>query len=171
MKTSCLIAACALVSLGSLYAATDAEREFDQLIRERDAALAEATLPIAQKYEAALTALMQKATQANDLDTAVRIKQTLAKLAEERDKTAVAGKWDFLNKADGHTAPLEFNSDMTFSALGKRLGIWEIKGKELIAIHDNREIGKDVYSLPIHDGELNGSNRRGHALLLKRQSK
>jgi hypothetical protein len=159
-----------LLALQPLNAATDAEREFDQLTQERDRALAQVSEPIVQKYEAAITALMRKAAVADDLDTAVRIKETLAKIAEGRAKATIIGKWDFLNRADGHTAPLEFNSDKTFSAEGKRLGVWDVKGKEMIVTFDNREVGKDVYNLPIHDGELNGTNRHGHALVLKRRS-
>ena len=162
----------ALLSLGlnRLSAITDTEREFAELTKERDRALAVAAEPIIQKYETAITALMRKAVVADDLETALLLKQTLAKIAEDRNRAAVVGKWDFLNKADGHTAPLDFNSDKTFSVDGKRLGVWDIKGKELIVTFDNRDIGKDIYGLPIHEGELDGANRHGHALLLKRRS-
>ena len=172
MNSLRLLATSAVVSLAlrPLHATTDSEREFDQLTKERDRALAVIAEPINKQYETALAALMRKAALAEDLDTAVRIKQTLAKIAEDRDRVAMVGKWDFLNKADGHTAPLQFNADKTFSVEGKRLGLWELKGKEMIATHDDREIGRDIYGLPIHDGELNGTNKRGHALVLKRKS-
>ena len=172
MNLPCVTLTIGLLSLGlhRLSAITDSEREFDQLTKERDQALAVVAEPIIQRYETAITALMRKAALADDLETALRIKQTLAKIAEDRDRAAVVGKWDLLNKADGHTAPLDFNSDKTFSENGKRLGVWDVKGKELILTFDNRDIGKDTYSLPIHDGELYGANRHGHALLLKRRS-
>jgi hypothetical protein len=172
MKLPCLTLTIALLSLGlhRLSAITDSEREFDELTKERDRALVVVAEPIIQRYEAAITALMRKAALADDLETALRIKQTLAKIAEDRDRAAVVGKWNFLNKADGHTAPIDFSSDKTFSENGKPLGVWEVKGKELIVTFDNRDIGKDIYSLPIHEGELNGANRHGHALVLKRRS-
>ena len=140
------------VALQPLHATTDSERELDQLTKERDRALAIVAEPINKEYEAAITALMRKAALADDLDTAVRIKHLLVQFAENRDRAALVGKWGFLNKADGHTAVLDFNADKTISVEGKRLGVWEIKGKQMTMTHDDREIGRDSYRLPIQDG-------------------
>ena len=167
-----LLTAGAVVSLAipSLHAATDGEREFDRLTKERDQAIALLAEPVNKQYEAALTALMRKAAAADDLETALRIKQMLTQFDEQRDRAVIVGTWDFLNKADGHTGTLEFKADKTFYSGDQRLGVWEVKGKQLTVNHDNREIGRDVYSLPARDGEINGTNKHGHALFLKRKA-
>ena len=55
-----------LLALRPLCATTDSEREFDQLTKERDRALAVTAEPINKQYETAITALMRKAFGPDD---------------------------------------------------------------------------------------------------------
>jgi hypothetical protein len=153
-----------------IHGASEAEREFERLTKQRDQAIAQLAEPVNKQYEASLTALMRKAAAADDYETALKIKQVLAQFEEERDRARVAGTWDFLNKADGHTGTLEFKSDKRLYSGDQRLGVWDVKGKQLMVTYDNREIGVDVYSLPPREGEMSGTNRHGHALFLKRKT-
>ena len=60
-----------------LRAETPAERELKLLQDQRDKAIAIASEPINRKYQAALEQLLRRATQSNDLETALKIKQEL----------------------------------------------------------------------------------------------
>ena len=73
-------------------AQSDTAREFKQQQEERDKALAAAAAPINQRYAAVLEQLLKRATQANDLDTAVKIRAELQKLGVTSPTTgATAG--------------------------------------------------------------------------------
>lgn len=68
------IIAVSALGLTSLFAASPLERELAQLREQRDKAIAAATEPINRRYQASLEQLLRRATQANDLDTANKIK-------------------------------------------------------------------------------------------------
>ena len=87
-----LILVCSLATTLPAGAQTDAAREFKQQQEERDKALAAAAIPINQRYAAVLEQLLKRATQANDLDTAVKIRAELQKLGVTSPATgATAG--------------------------------------------------------------------------------
>ena len=157
------------------FAASDYEREFEKLTQERDQALAAAAEPIQRRYRTALEALLRRATQGNDLETALRIKQALAGLstklpeAAPRSKSQFVGAWKCENLADGHRGTLDILPDGTFSSGGKRLGQWDVKGKQLILIHDNRGGHSDRFGLPVRAGKLEGKNTMGHNITLERK--
>ncbi len=159
-----------------LLAATDASREFDQLTLERNKALDASAEGINRRYQTALEALMRRATQANDLDTALKIKQTLEKLSTTPSAALVtvpievAGTWRFKNYADGYEGIATFNSDNTYNLDGKYHGKWEIKDKQLVISYDNRNGLQDRYDLPIHDGKLTGANTHGQKMAITRKS-
>ncbi len=79
MRPQTLIAI--LVSLLGLQFSTRAEtpfeRDFMQLREQRDRALATASEPINRRYKESLDQLLRRATQANDLDTALKIRTEL----------------------------------------------------------------------------------------------
>jgi hypothetical protein len=155
-------------------AATDTARDFDRATLEHDRAVAAALEPIHRRYRAELENLLRRATQSNDLDTAVRIKQQLEKLGPNTPANLPAGKaeaigvWGFKNNADGHTGSVEIHADNTYSSNGKRIGRWAIEGNQIVITLD--EGGhQDRYDLPVRGGKLEGKNRLGHSLTLRRK--
>jgi Lipocalin-like domain len=157
----------------SSLAASDAAREFERVTLERERALAAAAEPINRRYQASLEALLKRATATNDLETAVRIKQVLEKLSSKTPATlspasvSVVGSWKFKNNADGHTGSVEVNADGSYSVDGKPIGSWEIRNDKLI-ITLNEGGHQDSYDLPVRGDKLEGRNRLGHPLILRR---
>ena len=102
MKLTTLVAVLALGSACSAFAQSQYERELNQLNQERDKALLTATEPVYRRYRVSLEQLLRKATQANDLDAAVKIKAQFsaipatAQLGKPKPKTADELK-DFLH--------------------------------------------------------------------------
>ena len=161
-----LVAAISL-ALPSLSLAGDAAGEFAQLTLDRDKAIAAAAEPVNRLYQTALEALQQRATQANDLDTAVRIKQALDKLSA---RAAILGAWDFVNHADEVKYVAEFKTDHTFCWDGKQVGVWDTDGRKITIIHFNRGGHSDYYNLPVRDGKLDGRNTTGDKITITRKA-
>lgn len=76
-KTLFSIVVAVLTAAASLFAAPPFEREFQQLKDQHEKALATANDPIIRRYKAALEQLISRATQAKDLETAVKAKAEL----------------------------------------------------------------------------------------------
>jgi hypothetical protein len=168
LRTTVLCAAAAIsLALPSLSAASDAAREFDQLTLDRDKALTAAAEPINHLYQTALEALLQRATQANDLDTAVRIKQALEKLSA---RAGILGVWNFVNHVDGVKYVADFKADHTFFWDGEQKGVWDTDGKQVIVVHYNRGGHSDYYHLPVRDGKLDGRNTHGDKVTITRKT-
>lgn len=161
-----LVAAISL-ALPSPSLAGDAAREFDQLTLDRDKALAAVADPINHLYQTALEALQQRATQANDLDTALRIKQALDKLSTRAE---IVGTWNFVNHADEVKYVAEFKANHTFFWDGRQVGVWDTDGKQLIITHYNRGGHQDYYHLPVRDGKLDGRNTPGDRITITRKA-
>ncbi len=68
----------ALFATPILAAESAFERDLKQLTEQREKALAAAVDPINRRYQTSLEQLLQRATQAKDLDAAVKIRETLA---------------------------------------------------------------------------------------------
>ena len=173
MKLQYLIAA-TLFFVQPIRAATEAEREFDRLTQERDKALASAAEPINRRYQSALDALLKKATQANDLSTALKIKEATDRLAtvipnaSSRPNSELLGTWRVHNLATGVKATYDINPDNTFNTNGRRTGTWEVKKGQLILHYEPR--GFERYDLPAQSGKLKGINDAGHAETMTRAS-
>lgn len=75
----------------SLYAESPFERELADLKAQRDKALAAAIDPINRRYQASLEPLLRRATQANDLTAALKIK---AEQGESIPAPAPSDKFD-----------------------------------------------------------------------------
>jgi hypothetical protein len=109
----------------TLRAETPAERELKLLQNQRDKAIATASEPINRKFQAALEQLLRRATQSNDLETALKIKQELgttaagATASTERThhKRVKASRTDFAGAkkqaeaAKGHLPMLKTEAD------------------------------------------------------------
>jgi hypothetical protein len=147
--------------------ASDTARAFDQLTADRDKALATAAEPINRLYQTALEALQRRATLANDLDTALRIKEALDRLSA---KAEIVGTWNFVNHTDGVKAVVEFKADNTLLWDGKQVAMWTTNDKHLIITHDNRGGHQDYYNLPVRDGKLDGTNTPGQKMTITRKA-
>jgi hypothetical protein len=66
--------------------------EFKLLAQQRDKALAEAEAPVLRRYKEALQLLQKKVTQAGDLETAMKIKEELAKMGEAPPNSEVSAE-------------------------------------------------------------------------------
>ena len=69
-----------VTATSALHAETSFERELKQLQEQRDKAIASAAEPINRRYQTSLEQLLRHTTQANDLETAVKIKAELQNL-------------------------------------------------------------------------------------------
>lgn len=70
----------AILSTSPLLAETDIGREMNQLQDQHTKAVAAATEPLKRRYQTSLEQLLKRATQANDLDTALKIREQLTAL-------------------------------------------------------------------------------------------
>ena len=78
-----------VLAASPLLAETDIGREMNHLQDQHTKAVAAATEPLKRRYQGSLEQLLKRATQANDLDTALRIRQQLTALgAAEVSPTA-----------------------------------------------------------------------------------
>lgn len=66
-----------LLTATSVFAESAFERELTQISAQHDQSLAVAIDPIERRYKEAMTSLLRRATQANDLDTAIKIRQAI----------------------------------------------------------------------------------------------
>jgi hypothetical protein len=164
----------ALVALApALLAQSDADREFKQLTDQRDRAIAAVDEPINRRYAADLEALLRRATLANDLTTALKIKQTLARLGvggPGTPATAVdspVGTWIF--KMRGESYPRTFRADGTIIGSGfKGTGTWTIaKGKVVITYPDK---GEGYLDMPLNPKGTKGRTHGGDEIVAVRET-
>ncbi|OYV06650.1 MAG: hypothetical protein CFE26_05125, partial [Verrucomicrobiales bacterium VVV1] len=64
----------------TMFAQSQLDREFTQLQEQKEKALAAAVEPVNRRYQAALEALLRRATQAGDLPTANKVDTELKSL-------------------------------------------------------------------------------------------
>ena len=156
-----------------LWAQTDADREFKQLTEQRDRAIAAADEPINRRYAADLELLLRRATLANDLTTALKIKQTLARLGLDSPGTPATspnspvGTWIF--KMRGESYPRTFRADGTIIGSGfKGTGTWTIsKGKIVITYPDK---GEGYLDLPLNPKGTKGRTHGGDEIVAVRET-
>lgn len=149
----------------SLLAETDTARELKQLQGERDKAIAAASEPINRRYQQALEQLLRRATQGNDLESAVKIKAAFASLPQDVAKQLV-GAWK-LQASTGYGADVTFRGDGSGTHSGYGKFQWHIGGTTLYL--GQPESAPDKFDLPIKDGKLNGVNSIGNPLTLTKK--
>ena len=81
MKYCILFTILALTPTSPIRAESPFEREFKQLREQRDKTVAAAVEPINRKYQASLDQLLRRATQGNDLETALKIKEAMTQVS------------------------------------------------------------------------------------------
>ena len=85
-----IVATLIVASIPCLHAESLFERELKQLRDQRDKAVAAAAEPINRRYQASLEQLLRRATQGNDLETALKIKQEMGNPAATTPAIATA---------------------------------------------------------------------------------
>lgn len=162
----------ALILVAALpgHAESDYERELKQLQDEREKALAIAAEPINRRHQSALEALLRRATQANDLSAAIKIRDELQKIGVSSPTTEGAAgsvenltqrllntKWDWFNgetltflpegKAQFKNFPVLWSWKVT--SAGRRMieGVDGRSGKKFTMIFDH-----DLKTATIQDG-------------------
>ena len=155
----------------SLHAQSPFLREFNQLQEQRDKAITAAIEPVNRRYQASLEQLMRKATQANDLDTANRIKQALT-ITTATSGASVAtdsflGKWVF--RSGVWSDSRELKSDGWVICKIDGVGKWAVNGTELkIDFPNGRWV---VLTLPVHNGKLSGKTITGEQMTAEKVEK
>jgi hypothetical protein len=122
------------LSFTSLTAAgsSDIEREFSQLKAQHKRALTQAVEPINRRYQASLEPLLRRATQAADLDTALKIQNELKAIQSGDLRAALDdSKWEWVRPGVKET--VQFFKDGT---LKHQLfpGTWELVDSRSIRV-------------------------------------
>ena len=86
--------------LFALHAAAESpyERDLAQLRAQRDKSLAAATEPINRRFKESLEDLLRRATQANDLEAAVKVKEEIKLLGIDQPTASTSGVPNFAEK-------------------------------------------------------------------------
>ena len=106
----------------ALSAESQFERELKQISEQRNAAIVTAFEPINRRYQASLEQLLKRATQANDLDAAIKIRDALfrapATTATNQTKANLIalltnGRWEWFSSAEftGNAFHISFAAD------------------------------------------------------------
>jgi hypothetical protein len=167
MKRIILLFASLSLTSRTLVADLDYVSEFQRATRARNEAMCKAIQPVLERYRMTIEPFLRTATQAGDLDNALRIKSALQSTAGTIE---ILGRWHLENLSDGHKATLDLNADRTFFVDATRIGVWDVQGNQLILTHDNRGGHQDHFDLPIRDGKLTGGNTVGHTVTLERDA-
>ena len=129
--------------ISPLSGQTAFETELSLLQQRRDKALAAAVDPIDRRYEIALEALLKKATQAGDLDAALKLREMLkevtpaAPVQETAEQLLKKGEWTWFSGAKPH-GTIKFLDDNKMKKTEGLyfLGSWKMTGLRKFEIHD-----------------------------------
>ena len=135
MKNSIIIiiVSLATTATSTILAETPFEREFVQLREQRAKAVAAAVDPINRKYQATLDQLLRRATQGNDLDTAIKLKAELERVPKSTETNTsaaslrdqiIAHKWFWWDKTEVMSFSPEGTAELVYPS-GSRSATWE----------------------------------------------
>jgi len=150
--------ACFFLVAGPLVAETsDIARELSQIEDQHTKTVAAAMEPIQRRYKEALEQLLKRATQTNDLDTALKIKERLAALdssgalspatgkprytAETLHQLLYTSEWGWSTRSDtaqASTTRVTFARDGQFLMSGKPMGPFKVMSATSV------QVGKSV---------------------------
>jgi hypothetical protein len=147
-----------------VQAETAMARELKILGEIRDKAMATAAEPINRQYEQSLEQLLRRATQANELETATKIKAILESLPQVVAKKLV-GTWT-IRASTGYSTDISFRADGTGTRTNNGKRRWRIEGSTLFLGLDR---GCDKFDLPIKDGKMTGVNGIGNTLSITKK--
>ena len=134
-----------------LFAGSPLEREYQTLREQHEKALAATAEPINRRYQATLEQLLRRATQGNELETALKIKAEIKQLGLSNPSPGNIKQgfestvWGFRNSGTFEGAP---NPKITFKANGKVstepavewISGWETAGNRLKLFQRNRNL-------------------------------
>ena len=132
--------------LFALHAAAESpyERDLAQLRAQRDKSLAAATEPINRRFKESLDDLLRRATQANDLEAAVKIKDEIKLLGIDPASATTSGIPNFTDKlmkqpwtwtsGPGGRDKLEFTRDGSVIHNGWANAKWTAKKPNIVII-------------------------------------
>lgn len=144
--------------------------ELDQLIEQRDKAIASANKPINDKFITLANALLQRAIQSGDLDGAMKIR-TAIQITELPDpNSALLGSWT-VSSSSGWRGVYTFEKDgvvKVFENGAQTLGgKWTLEGATIRTRFGNGE--NDTIEFPPVDGKMNAKTGRGYKMSLERK--
>ncbi len=124
----------------SFSADSQSANDLRQLKADRDKAIAESMAPINRRYQAGLEQLLRRATQANDLEAALKIKQEIDQISPTVH--TIVGTWHFENNVR------EFRADGTVAFAGsKGKNSWKAYDDKIVLTYSNGYA--DTFFLPI----------------------
>jgi hypothetical protein len=142
--------------------------EFERAQRDYEAATKQALDPVKRKHAEALRQLLKRATAANDLDTAIKIKEALSQIETPSvDGRLVGTKWSFPLKDQPRDQQwIEFRADGVLqTGWGSALKTWKLISAEQVEIRPYRNDATFVIDFDaslrkgkITKGELTGEN-------------
>ena len=137
-----------------------------QLSEQRDKAISAATEPINRRYQTSLEQLLRKATQANDLETAVKIKEAISALLQSGvTATQMIGTWTE-RRANVPAVPRVFKENGVFLHESGMICHWKIDGQRLRLDYGSNH--SDVFDLPGENGVLKGVTWKGEKVTLEK---
>jgi hypothetical protein len=144
-------------------------RELDDLQKQHSQAVVAAVEPLNRRYQASLEQLLKKATQANDLDTALRIRKSLEAadlLPKGVTRTDFAGQWT-VTYPDGAKFTRDLEADGSYVTSTGKKGKWTATDQHLTL-----KLAEDQwerFDLPFRGGTLKGATQSGQALMARKQ--
>jgi hypothetical protein len=146
-------------------------RDLNQLREQHDQAKAAAIEPLERRYQASLEQLLKRATQGNDLDTAIKIREELEKYPGANDARntplELIGYWELTDPINNAHLAREFKPNGKLISTDPPGGKWTINGNKLILNYNDPSM-VDTFELPIKNHQLSGFSKAKHALTLTR---
>ena len=137
MKSPFAVFAALIFCASTLRAESAFEREFTQAREQRDKAIASAVDPINRRYQTTLEQLLRKATQANDLDAALKIQNELKSIrsvSPSIDLRAAIEEKEWTWERPAVFEWIKFKRDGTLQHQAGWNGTWKIAGPRSVNI-------------------------------------
>ena len=169
-------------AFSSAFAETDSARELRQLQDQRQKAVAAAVDPITRRYQTTLEQILRRATLANDLDTAVKIKTELESMKPAAGSASTIVATPSVPAASPTTLPERYlgtwmlkGGDRLYVRTLKPDGVlvtqdgtseWKVENNKLMLKSGNA--GWDSFDLPGRHDRLEGKEPAGGTIILIR---
>ena len=171
MKRSPLLFTVAMFLPCLVHAEPPFQNDLRQLQQQRDKAIVAAIEGVNRRYEPSFDALMRKATTANDLDTAIQVKQvrtTISAIPSTMvDTDLIIGKWSF--RAGKWTDERELKAGGWVESKMDGMGKWAVIGADLRLDFPNGNWVK--FPLPSRFDTLVGKTQVGEKMTAIRHAK
>jgi hypothetical protein len=159
-----------LTTAALVFAQTAYERELSQLKDQREQSKATVVEPIERRYQAALEQLLRRATQAGDLEGAIKVKEELEKFPSSSDPRntplELIGVWELFDPINNARLTREFKPNGKMISDGPPGGKWTISNANKLVLNYNDPQLVDTFELPIKNHQMNGMSKSKHPLTL-----